>query len=145
MFKKLLMLTVVVAMVAALALTLISCNEADDGLPRIEFMFMENTNAAYDKDWLVFQEFERIRGVKLDVLPIPGSDYGQKRNTVFASGQIPDIMVNCWPGEMTQFAMDGLLTPISDYAGDGPDLFMPELKARIDEWEIGRASCRERV
>lgn len=132
MIKKFVAVTAVILIAASL----VSCKTTKvgkqvDSTTEISMLFMEPGNAPYKDDWLILQEIAKRKNVKLNLQVVPGRDYTQKRQIVFASGELPDIIVNCWPDQMSQYAADGVLLPVSDYLDK-----LPNLKTVISEWDL---------
>ena len=127
-------------MICALALALLSglaackttqTGNQEDGLTQISLLFSENGTAPYKSDWMVLKEFEERKNVKLNLQVVPSSDYATKRSVVFASGDIPDLLSNTWPNEVSQYASEGILLPVSDYVDQ-----LPNLKNIMETWDL---------
>jgi putative aldouronate transport system substrate-binding protein len=120
----------------SIMLTAVSCKkETGTGVGdtmRISLLFSESGTAPYKSDWLVLKEIEKRQNVKLNLQVVPDSDYQTKRSIVFASGEIPDLISNTWPNEVSQYAADGLMLPVSDYLDK-----LPNLKSVIEDWNLG--------
>lgn len=84
----------------------------------VSMLYRDNANYPYKPDWQVLELIKEHTGVTLDIQAVPSSDYETKKQLVFNSGNIPDI-INTF--SKTQDALSGLLLPISDYEDDVPN------------------------
>ncbi|AJY77476.1 ABC transporter substrate-binding protein [Paenibacillus beijingensis] len=81
-------------------------------------------NSAYDK--LVASFMEKYPNIKVEMSPIPYSDYDTKLRTSIASGNPPDIMAIDAPN-MASYAHAGALKPLTSYfQADGDLQDIPE-------------------
>jgi len=132
MFKKIMSAVLSVSCAATAMLSLTSCGEkGDDEQTTISMLWMEGGGTPYQEDWAVIKEIEKRQNVKLDLQVVPGKDYAQKKSIVLASGDIPDLLVNCWPAEMSAYSKDGLILPVSDYLDK-----LPNLNKILTEWDL---------
>jgi len=132
MFKKIMLPMLVVALMLVIAFGTTGCGPNDDGdFTVISMLFMESATDPFRADWDVLRFFEEEHGVRFNAQSVPGADFGQRRSILFASGDIPDVTINAWPGEMSQFAQDGLLLPVSAHL----DL-MPNFNEVVTEWDM---------
>ena len=116
----------------AIMLMLVGCTKKETNeKTKISILFSEGASAPFKKDWLIVDEIEKRQNVELDIQVVPASDYAAKRSIVLASQDIPDILANTWAGQVSQYANDGLMLPISDYLDK-----MPNLKRIIKEWNL---------
>lgn len=137
MFKKITAIVLSLACAGTAALSLTSCKGGDadgSGKTKVSILWMEGGGTPYQEDWLALKEIQERANVKLDMQVVPGKDYGQKKSIVLASGEIPDLLTNCWPAEMSSYAKDGVLLPVSDHLDK-----LPNLKEILEdpEWDLG--------
>lgn len=70
---------------------------------------------SYNDNLPVYQEFERLTGVKIIWEAIPINDYDQVMGTRLASGQnLPDIFVVPWDANADKLGYDGIAMPLND-------------------------------
>lgn len=122
-------------LVGTLAITMASCEGGKSGekdsATKISILYMDNANSPYKNDWLILKEIAKQKNVELDLQVVPGADYDQKRSMLFASGELPDVIVNAWPNNISQYAQNGMLLPVSDYLDK-----LPHLKKIITDWDL---------
>lgn len=95
----------------------------------ISMMYCDGANEPYQKDWPVFEWIKEAAGVTLDMTIVPTSDYVAKRELIFNSGEIPDIVAHTF-ATSTDVA-SGILLPISDYEDQ-----MPNYQAFIEKYDL---------
>lgn len=130
--------TLALAGIATLLLT--SCGDmktakkADDNAPvEISILISQGSDIVLNSQQPVIKEIERRLGVTLNLICIPSSDYQEKRNIILNSGQMPDIITNVWADEISRFAVNGMILPISDYEDK-----LTEFKRRVAEWGLDK-------
>ena len=130
MKKKKIVLTLLTLTVSVSML--MGCGSKDDdkktkdGKAIISMLYADNANYPLDENWEVWDIIEEHAGVTFDIQPVPESDYEAKKQLVFNSGDIPDIVTKTFAS--SEDAMAGLLLPISDYVDE-----MPNFKKFIEE------------
>ena len=87
----------------------------------------ENPSQVIKTDTPVLQEIARQTGVTINLEPVPGSNYLDKKRALLATNNIPDIM-GVEASEVAEFADTGMFVTISDYLDQ-----MPNLQAAIEE------------
>ena len=90
---------------------------AEEGTETLTIATMDNWYAtkSYNDNLPVYQEFERLTGVKINWEVIPINDYDQVMGTRLASGQnLPDIFVIPWEANADQLGYDGIAMPLND-------------------------------
>lgn len=97
-----------------------------DGKVTISMLYSDNASYPYKEDWKVWDIIEEKTGVTFDIQAVPESDYESKKQIVFNSGDIPDIVTKTFAEP--EDAMSGLLLPISDYEDK-----MPNFKKFIED------------
>lgn len=88
----------------------------------VTMLYSDNASYQFNEDWLILEEIEKRTGVKLELLPIPESDWSTKRTTIINSGEMPDIISKTLSHEVSDYAASGLFLPISDYLDQMPNL-----------------------
>jgi putative aldouronate transport system substrate-binding protein len=106
---------------------------ADGGAGPVEIsiLFSESGSAPYNSEWAVLKEIEKRQNVKLKLEVVPDSDYQTKRGIVMNSGLMPDLLSNTWAGEVSPYAVDGIMLAVSDYLDK-----MPNLSGKITGWDL---------
>lgn len=97
----------------------------------LSMMYRDSPNYPVKNSWMLWSELEKNQNVTFKRTDIPLSDYPQKRSTLIAAGQTPEIVTAVAPGEETQFVAGGQILPVSDYLK-----YMPNLSARLKEWKL---------
>lgn len=94
-------------------------------------LYRDHPGYPYNEDWIVWEEIEKRANVTLDVIVVPMSDYGEKRNLLISSGEAPEIIPSTYPGEESAYIPAGAVIPVSDYV----DL-MPNFLEKVEAWDI---------
>lgn len=94
-------------------------------------LYNDVSSAPFQKDWLILEEYEKLKGVTLNVQLGDNNDYERSIIQVLESGAAPDIILKVWPDTIKQFANNGSLLAFSDYAED-----MPYFTAYINEHNL---------
>lgn len=94
-------------------------------------MYRDSPNYPVKNSWMLWSELEKNQNVTFKRTDIPLSDYPQKRSTLIAAGQTPEIVTAVASGEETPFVAGGQILPVSDYLK-----YMPNLSARLKEWKL---------
>jgi len=86
-------------------------------------------------DWnkmQVIQEMEKLTGIKLQFQNSPVDSFETKKNLVFASGELPDVIyaAELKPAEQVTYGSQGVLLPLETYIDGG---YAPNLKKILDE------------
>ena len=126
--------SIIAVMLSAVTMVSLStgCNkEADDGSTKVSMLLSDSASAPFNEEWQVLKEIKEKKNVVLDVQVVPASEYATKRSVVMASGEIPDILTNTWANQVGQYALDGIMLPVSDYLDK-----MPNLKKIITDWKL---------
>lgn len=123
---------IIALLMATIMIMLAGCSKGEvNEKTKISILFSEGAGATFKKDWLIVEEIEKRQNVDLDIQVVPASDYATKRSIVLASPDIPDILANTWANQVSQYANDGVILPVSDYLDK-----MPNLKRIIKEWNL---------
>jgi putative aldouronate transport system substrate-binding protein len=79
---------------------------------------------------LIFSRLEKDTNVHIDWINY-ASDFGDKRNLLLASGDLPDALFNAGfsDAEILKYSKDGVIVPVDDLV----DKYMPNLKAIYDK------------
>lgn len=124
----------IIAMTMAATLAVISagCGEKETNeKTKISILFSEGAKTSYNDNWLMVEEIEKRQNVELEVQAVPASDYATKRSIILASDDIPDILANTWANQVSQYAVAGVMLPVSDYLDK-----LPNLQKVIDTWDL---------
>lgn len=89
----------------------------------VTMMTSEAATQQFPIDNYVVQTIKDKFNVKLEMQPIPQSDYDTKIATVLASGQIPDIIGGLPSEKMLKYASSGMFLNLSEYKTLAPDYF----------------------
>ena len=84
--------------------------------PTVEVRWMrgENPAQAIKQDTPVIREILAKTGVKINMEPVPGSNYEDKKRALLATNNIPDI-IGVSASDAAEFATTGMFLAISDY------------------------------
>lgn len=85
-------------------------------------------------DWStmpVVQEMEKLSNIKVEFQTTPIDSFATKKNLVFASGDLPDMLyaADITPAEQVTYGSQGVLIPLEDLI----DNYAPNLKQILDE------------
>lgn len=80
----------------------------------------ENPAQAIKDNTPVIQEIFKKTNVKINLEPVPGSNYGDKKRVLLASNNIPDV-IGVEAGDAAEFADTGMFLTISDYLDQMPN------------------------
>ncbi|WP_308636511.1 extracellular solute-binding protein [Paenibacillus silvisoli] len=86
----------------------------------VRWMRGENPAQAIMTKTPVLEEILKQTGVKIDLEPVPGSNYLDKKSALLSTNNIPDIM-GVEAGEVVRYAKTGMFVPISDYLDQMPN------------------------
>ncbi|NMO96425.1 extracellular solute-binding protein [Paenibacillus lemnae] len=86
----------------------------------VRWMRGENAAQAIKQDTPVLKEIQKQTGVKINLEPVPGSNYGDKKRALLATNNIPDI-IGIEAGDAAEFADTGMFVTISDYLDQMPN------------------------
>lgn len=93
-------------------------------------LYADNSAYPFNKDWDTLKEMEKITNVHLNVQSVPDGDYSTKRQLILNSGEMPDIISKTQSGDISDYALNGVILPISDYLDK-----MPNFKAFIEKYD----------
>lgn len=119
---------------AVIGMSLTGCGggDATGGKTKISILFAENANCPFNDNWITMQKIrEKFPDVELEIQRVPDSDYSAKRQVMLSSGDAPDIITKVWSQEVSEFTLNGVLAPLSDYEEK-----MPNYKALVKKWEM---------
>jgi putative aldouronate transport system substrate-binding protein len=129
--RKLLYISLVLTLIIAL-FTSCSSQESPENQPlTFSVLYNDVSSAPFQKDWLILKEYEKLRGVTLNVQLGDNNDYERSIIQVLESGSAPDIILKVWPDTIKQFANNGSLLAFSDYED-----VMPYFTAYIEEHNL---------
>ena len=119
-----------------------SAPEAVKKEPAVFSVLFNNTAAnPFKSDWLILSEYKKLQNVQLDVKLGDNENYGKVLTQTFESGDIPDIVLKCWPNEIESYATNGLLLPFSDYENLMPN-FMAYIKKNNLQSELDKLKLK---
>ncbi|MGC6589160.1 hypothetical protein ACPV3A_29965 [Paenibacillus sp. Dod16] len=98
---------------------------SDDSF-EISMLYSDNASYPYKADWKVWDIIKEHTGAEISVQAVPESDFEAKKQIVFNSGDIPDIITKTFASE--EDGLSGLLLPISQYEDE-----MPNYKKFLEE------------
>ena len=78
-------------------------------------LYNDVSSAPFQKDWLILKEYEKLKGVILNVQLGDNNNYERSIIQSLESGDAPDIILKVWPDTIKQFANNGSLLAFSDY------------------------------
>jgi len=84
-------------------------------------MFNNREETPYRSDWKILEEYKKLKNVTLDIKPMNDENYNNAIALALESGNIPDIILKCWPNEIESYAASGILLPFSDYEDQMPN------------------------
>ena len=118
---------------SALALALSSLAVSAD---TIRFWTTEEQPERLAKQQEMAAQFKEMTGTEVEVIPVTESDLGTRATAAFAAGDLPDVIYHT-----LQYALPWAEAGILDT--EAATEVIEELGEKT--FEIGRASCRERV
>ena len=89
-----------------------------------KWLYADNAGFSLKEDWIIITEVKRRTNVQLEFIVVPNADYNTKMHLLLNSAEWPDVF-RMWAME-TEYAMNGILTPVSDYLN-----LMPYLSAHF--------------
>jgi putative aldouronate transport system substrate-binding protein len=92
-----------------------------------KMLYADNSGYPFNKDWPTLKKMTELTNVTLDIQVVPDSDYGTKKQIIFNSGEIPDIVARTGESGVKDYVMNETFIPISDYVDK-----MPNFKKIID-------------
>jgi putative aldouronate transport system substrate-binding protein len=112
-----------VAALMVLLIPLTACTPVSPSPPdpfTVSVLYNDVETAPFQKDWRILEEYRKRWNITLDVHLGDDKAYDVAIQQTFASGDIPDVILKCWPDAMAGYANSGLLLPISDYVDEMP-------------------------
>lgn len=77
-----------------------------------------------------FKEMENLTNIKIEFIPI-SANYNEKKGLAFASGDIPDVVMNVSSDEVSKYGIQGkMLIPLQDLINETT----PNIKKAIEEY-----------
>lgn len=126
-FMKLTMLAMTVVMTGSL-FTGCGSNTSSSGTSTskgkavtISMLYADNSAYPFNKNWASIKQAEKLANVKLDIQSVPDGDYGTKRQLILNSGDMPDIIFKTQGSDISDYALNGKILPISDYINKMPN------------------------
>lgn len=84
-------------------------------------LYGDNPNYPFKSDWATLKEMTKDTNVTLQCTVVPESDFSTKRTLVLNSGNIPDIVAESPETAISDYALNGVLLPMSDYVSQMPN------------------------
>lgn len=97
----------------------------------IDVLYRDHPNYPLNEDWDFFRVLRENHNVEFNIISAPLSDFNERRSVMVSAGDAPDVLLNTWGGEDSQFWASGAILPISEYT----DL-MPNYTKRVEEWDF---------
>ncbi|TBL79002.1 extracellular solute-binding protein [Paenibacillus thalictri] len=90
------------------------------------------------KDMLVFKEYEKMTGIKVEFETVPQNGFVEKRNVKMAGGDLPDAFYRAQftPADEVNYGSQGILIPLNGLI----DKYAPNLKAVMEKYPEVRQS-----
>jgi putative aldouronate transport system substrate-binding protein len=96
----------------------------------VTVMHSQNPQNSPYEEMEYFKEMEKLTNVKLKFIPI-SANYAEKKGLAFASGDIPDVVIEVTDDEVYKYGTQGkLLLPLQDLINDTT----PNIKKAIEEY-----------
>jgi len=120
--------TTILSIFLIIAMLLVGCKKEDEsttpttneGVVKVNVMTSEHPAQPLNNDTPVVKEIEKRLGVKINLQPVPSSDYDAKKQVLIATNNIPDIMkVNLT--ELREYADKGVYVNISEHLDKLPN------------------------
>lgn len=97
----------------------------------VSLLFSDHENYPSRDDWLFWEAITEMTNVTLELVAVPRSDYGEKRNLLLSTGEAPDIIAKVYPTNEIPFVNSGVLLPISEYLE-----YLPNFTHKIEQWNL---------
>lgn len=112
------------ACICILGLMILSgCTEASVGpeeTSRFTILYNDRAGSPFSEDWLILQEYQRRKGVTLEVQLGDDGDYERYIIDALEADTPPDVILKVWPDQIEQFIARSLVLPVSDYIDSMP-------------------------
>ena len=89
----------------------------------LKWMLQEQSTQKISLDSPVIQAIYDKLNVKLELQPVPASDFVAKKASTLASNTMPELMSNMSVEDMRKYSDTGMLLCINDYEAAAPDYF----------------------
>jgi len=99
----------------------------------LKIMAVKNAAQGSFEKMLVWNEYEKLSGVHVEWVEVPGTSVVEKRNLAIASGDLPDVFFKCnFPSkDLQSYGEQGVFVKMNDLI----DKYAPNAKKAIDERE----------
>lgn len=94
-------------------------------------LYADNASYPFKADWPTLKKMTELTNVSLDVQVVPDSDYATKRQIIFNSGNIPDIVGKTSANDVKDYVPNGVFLAASDYIEK-----MPHFKKLIETADL---------
>ncbi|MCR2822064.1 extracellular solute-binding protein [Lederbergia panacisoli] len=98
----------------------------------VEITWMLVSEVSNLKDKAIIKEIEKRTGIKLNIQEYSSGTYGEKLNTVVASGQLPDIWHGLSVAKVNELGQKGAVVAINEYLDELPNY--KKLYAEENDW-----------
>ncbi|SFQ47751.1 extracellular solute-binding protein [Caldicoprobacter faecalis] len=98
----------------------------------LRFMVRQTPVQPPHEEIFVWQEYEKMTGVKIEWINVPDTDLAEKRNLAIASGDLPDAFIRCnFPDlDVLRYGEQGIFIELNDLI----DKYAPNLKACMEKY-----------
>lgn len=135
--KKTLTLTLVLVMLASMLMA-VPLAAAEPEKITLEIICPAwDVNPPKSEQWM-WKEYEEMTGVQINWIEVPQSAMAEKKTTILASGELPDIFWQYFsfsPAEVYQYGAEGYFVALDEHAE-----WMPNTMAMLDSIAGGRAA-----
>lgn len=87
-------------------------------------------------DMDLIQELEKMTNVHVEWETVPNPTWQERKNLIFASGELPDGIINIEDNDIVKYGSEGMLIPVEGLI----DEYMPNLKRILDARPLYRSS-----
>lgn len=94
-------------------------------------LYSDNASYPFNAEWPTLKKMTELTNVSLDIQVVPDSDYQTKRQIIFNSGSIPDIVCKTSANDIKDYVPNGTFLPVSDYVDR-----MPNFKSLIEKIDL---------
>ncbi len=105
-------------------------------------LYNDSEDSPFNRDWAILKNYQELKNVTLDVRLGDNKIYGDVLKQTFESGNIPDIVLKCWPEQIENYATSGILLSFSDYENHMPN-FMAYIKKHGLQSELDKLKLKD--
>lgn len=122
------MRTVFLSSLLCLLLVCTSCTSEQEEPLSFSLLYNDREAHPFSEDWLILQEYQKRMGVRFEVILGDDDDYHEALVREMGSSDPPEVILKIWPDQVSGFAEQGRLLPVSDYTE-----YMPWFNAYVQE------------